>query len=229
MEKVTVLSLGGSIIVPKEIDLPFLKRFTEAIRTYLDADKGRKLIIVTGGGALAREYQGAYKELCEEPQAELLDWLGIGATHLNGTLMRSLLSDYCFDPLVSDPTAEIIFKGQVLVAAGWKPGFSTDADAVYLAQRFGANTIINLSNIAKVYTGDPKLDPSAQPLDAISWEDFRAMVGDEWIPGRNVPFDPVASKTAHQAGIKVVCGDGRNIENTMAILEGREYEGTLIS
>lgn len=229
MEKVTVLSLGGSIIVPKEIDHPFLKRFTTAIRGYLEADKGRKVIIVTGGGALARQYQGAYKELCETPKVELLDWLGIGATHLNGTLLLSLLSDYCFDPLVKDPTAEISFKGQVLVAAGWKPGFSTDTDAVILAKRFGAKTIINLSNIAKVYTGDPKTDPSAQPLDSISWDDFRAMVGDEWIPGKNVPFDPVASREAHQAGICVVCGDGRNIENTLAILEGREYEGTLIS
>ncbi|MFA5467641.1 MAG: UMP kinase [Sphaerochaetaceae bacterium] len=229
MEKVTVLSLGGSIIVPQEIDIKFLKTFTAAISRYLDEEHTGKLIIVTGGGAPARLYQAAYREIATVVDSDLMDWLGIAATHLNGTLVRSLFIKYCEEPLVSDPRTTNTFKGRVLVAAGWKPGFSTDTDAVYLAQKFGAKTIINLSNIAKVYTEDPKVDPSAQPLDQISWADFRTMVGDEWVPGRNVPFDPVASREAQKAKLKVICADGRNIENTLAILRGESYEGTLIS
>ena len=131
--------------------------------------------------------------------------------------------------LCTNPTDESVkFSGRILVAGGWKPGFSTDTDAVYLARRFGASKIINLSNIAKVYTDDPRKNPDAKPIDSINWEDFRKMVGDEWVPGKNAPFDPIASRLAQESGIKVICADGRNTENTLAILEGGNFEGTVI-
>ena len=88
--------------------------------------------------------------------------------------------------------------------------------------------MVNLSNIEKVYTDDPKTNPAAKPLDTISWEDFRKMVGDEWTPGKNTPFDPIASKGAQQDGISVICAGGRDIENTRAILDGKPFKGTRI-
>ncbi len=54
------------------------------------------------------------------------------------------------------------------------------------------------------------------------------MVGDEWIPGRNTPFDPIASKIAQNEQMKVICADGRDIKNTIAILEGKPFSGTII-
>ncbi|MGI6432585.1 MAG: UMP kinase [Sphaerochaetaceae bacterium] len=229
MQQTTVLSVGGSIISPDGVDVEFLKRFVTAIEEYLQSHPHQRFILVSGGGAPARTYQQAYKQIDPQPDSELLDWIGIAATRLNGMLLRSLFARYCSTDLVTDPSAEFTFEGRVLVAAGWKPGFSSDADAVYLAIRFGSETVINLSNIAKVYTADPKLDPLARPLDAISWQEFRKMVGDQWIPGKNLPFDPIASKEAQQANLKVICADGRNIANLMAILNNKEFEGTLIS
>lgn len=228
MQHITVLSLGGSIIVPDAVDHEFLSQFVKAMEQYLNEDAKRKVIIVTGGGAPARNYQKAYKAVSEAPDSDLLDWLGIAATHLNGTLVRALFSQYCADPLVTDPTAPIEFSKQVLVAAGWKPGFSSDTDAVFLAKRFGAKQVVNLSNISKVYSADPKIDVDATPIDTISWEEFRKMVGDTWIPGKNVPFDPIASREAHEGGLQVICADGRNIANTLAILRGASFEGTTI-
>lgn len=228
MDELTVISLGGSIIVPDEIDVAFLTKFNTALRSYLQEKKSRRIILVCGGGAPARTYQTAMRTINPEIDIELLDWLGIRATHLNGQLIKSIFSDLSPDELVINPTGHISFKGQVLVARGWKPGFSTDTDAVLLAERFGGKRIINLSNIEKVYTDDPKLNPDAQPLDSISWAEFRKMVGDTWIPGKNTPFDPVASKRAARLRMQVICADGRNIENMMDILYGRPYVGTLI-
>ena len=228
MQQITVLSLGGSIIAPDGVDHEFLTRFAEAMKSHLDDHPDHKVIIVTGGGAPARNYQMAYRAICTHADADLLDWLGIAATHLNGTLVRAIFFRYCSDALVTDPTAPIAFSGQILVAAGWKPGFSSDTDAVYLARRFSAHRVINLSNIAKVYTADPKIDPAAQPLDEINWNDFRAMVGDTWIPGKHVPFDPIASREAEAGGLQVICADGKNIHNTFAILRNEPFEGTTI-
>ena len=228
MNKTAVLSLGGSIIAPDKVDSAFLKELYSAVKSYLEEDKERRLIIVCGGGAPARIYQEALRSVRPNASAANQDWLGIRATHLNGSLVRAIFEDFCEDELVTDPTKEIAFSGQVLVAAGWKPGFSTDTDAVYLAKKFDSKLIINLSNISKVYTDDPKKNPEAHPLDSISWPDFIKMVGSEWVPGKNTPFDPIATGIASKEGMVVICADGRNIANTMAILRGEKFVGSTI-
>ena len=225
---VTVISLGGSIVAPDKPDTKFLKAFYQAIVQFLEENPEKKLILVTGGGAPARIYQNALKAVRDDNATSVLDWIGIRATHLNGMLVKAVLASYAPDSLVLDPTGDITFSGRVLVAGGWKPGFSTDTDAVLLAKRFSAKTVINLSNTKMIYTDDPRKNPDAKPIERISWEDFRKMVGDEWVPGKNVPFDPVASKLAQEAGLEVIAADGRDLENTLAILEGKSFTGTLI-
>ena len=42
-------------------------------------------------------------------------------------------------------------------------------------------------------------------------------------PGLNAPFDPVASGIAEEEGMCVICADGRDIENTMKILKGKNF------
>ena len=226
---ITIISLGGSIIAPDKVDYTFLKSFRTAIISYLERNSDARLVFVAGGGAPARIYQDALRRIKENAEQSMQDWLGIKATHINAMLIKAIFSEYTEDEVVTDPSAESIkFSGRILTAGGWKPGFSTDTDAVYLARRFGAGRIINLSNIKKVYTADPKLDKNATPIDSLSWKDFRAMVGDEWTPGKNAPFDPIASKLAEESDLTVICADGRDIENTISILEDREFTGTVI-
>ena len=228
-----VLSVGGSIIVPDKPDTEFLSKFISMVTEWLDQDKSRRLILVAGGGAPARVYQNAYKEVAEKTglssKDDAADWIGIMATRINAQLLKAAFGDYCKNDVVYNPTLEdISFDGQILVASGWKPGFSTDTDAVYLGEKFGAKTVVNLSNIEKVYTDDPRKNPDAKPLDTISWADFRKMVGDEWTPGKNCPFDPIASKKASEIGMKVICAGAKDINNIKAILEDKEFFGTVI-
>ncbi|HKL85501.1 MAG TPA: UMP kinase [Treponemataceae bacterium] len=225
---VTVLSVGGSIVAPDNPDPDFLLRFSSLIRSWLAEDNSRKLIMVVGGGGPARSYQKAFREICPSGNNDEADWIGIMATRLNAQLLKAVFSDICLTDVIYDPTSVDVFTGRVLVAAGWKPGFSTDNDAVLLAERFNAKTVINLSNIARVYTDDPRVNPDAKPIDDISWADFRAIVGDEWLPGKNVPFDPIASIHAQKADISVICAAGRDIDNLRAILDGKSFIGTKI-
>ncbi len=228
MENLKVLSVGGSIIAPGDVDVEFLGKFREIVAAYLEEDAERGLIFVSGGGAPARKYQKAYREIVSSPEASEEDWIGISATWLNARLLKGIFSDYCRNEVVTDPTAVGRMEGRILVAGGWKPGFSTDNDAVLLAERFGADTVINLSNIAKIYTADPKKDPDAQPIDHIGWADFRKMVGDEWVPGVNLPFDPVAAKRGERLGLRVISAAGGNIANIDAILRDGDFEGSVI-
>lgn len=239
-----VLSVGGSIIAPDKPDENFLFEFSSMICSWLSENKDARLILVAGGGGPARNYQNSYKAVSEkfdENQKKLsafedseklnyaCDWIGIMATRLNAQLLKTVFGPLCSQDVVTDPTKVSDFTGRILIGSGWKPGFSTDNDAVLLAERFEADTVVNLSNIEKVYTDDPRKNPDAKPIDNISWSDFRKMVGDEWVPGKNCPFDPIASKKAQELGLKVICAGGKNIGNIKAVLDGKNYIGTTIS
>lgn len=225
----TIISLGGSIVAPDKPDIPFLREFRRILLDWLESDGDNRAILIVGGGGPARAWQQSLRELLPETRAEDLDWCGIMATRLNAELVRCLFPGECQHPVVTDPFASMDFQGRILVAAGWKPGFSTDFDAVCLAERFGSRRVINLSNIDRVHSADPRTDPSARPLDHITWEEFRRMVGSTWTPGANTPFDPVASTRASELGLEVVCARGNNLENLRAILEMRDFVGTTIS
>ena len=53
-EKMVVISLGGSLIVPEEIDWEFVRDFKVLIEEQIA--KGFKFILITGGGRTARKY-----------------------------------------------------------------------------------------------------------------------------------------------------------------------------
>lgn len=227
-----VISLGGSILVPDEADTDLIVAYRNLLAEYTSPE-GARAIVVVGGGGPARRYQAAYRAVAERvggtpDDSDAQDWIGIAATRLNAELLRQSLGPLCTDPVVYDPTGDFAFTGAVLVGAGWKPGFSTDYDAVLLAERFGAEAVVNLSNISQVYTADPKTDPTATPLTSVSWDEFLPLVGNTWKPGSNLPFDPVATKKAAELGLQVIAAHGREIENTRAILQGTEFFGTTI-
>ncbi len=232
MQSTTVISLGGSLIAPDKVDDRFLKSFYLLLRERLERDSGARYILVTGGGGPCREYQRAYRavrEGAEDREAEAnADLIGIASTRLNAELVRRVFAGYCRDVVVTDPEGKIDFGGRVLVASGWKPGRSTDYVAVALAERFGADRVINPTNIAQVYSDDPRKNPAAKPLADLSWKDYRAIVGGEWTPGKNAPFDPVASERAERAKLTVIIALGRDLDNLKKILDGEQFFGTTI-
>ncbi|GHU40748.1 uridylate kinase [Spirochaetia bacterium] len=234
---IIVISLGGSIVAPDTVDKEYLIALYKMAENLLLKNNNLKFIFVVGGGGPARAWQNSYVSVTESVMRndihinknEQSDWIGIMATRLNAQLVKAIFGEWCPQDVIVDPTKEIKFTGRVMVAAGWKPGFSSDNDAVLLAEKFKAGTVINLSNIEKVYSADPKKDPSAKPIDNISWKEFRLLVGDEWTPGKNVPFDPVASGRAEKSGIQVICAAGKDLSNLEKIISGKDFIGTTIS
>jgi len=130
--------------------------------------------------------------------------------------------------VIHDPDEEIDGSKRVVIGAGFEPGSSTDLRAVQLAKRFGAVRVINMSNIDYVYSADPKKDPDAERLSSISWPAFRKLVGDEWDPGLNMPFDPIASREAEKLGLEVII-IGNDVVNLEKLLKGEAFKGTTIS
>ena len=135
MANVKVLDLGGSIIAPDEVDVSFIGKFKTFLESWLQKDKNNKAIIIIGGGSPARKYQQVYREIVPVSDHNEQDWIGITATRLNAQLVKAVFSDYCRQDVIIDPTSPEKIEGQVMVAAGWKPGFSTDFDSVVLGRK----------------------------------------------------------------------------------------------
>ena len=225
-ESIIVISLGGSILVPnKGIDTIFLKSFADLIKK--EIKKNKRFIIVVGGGSIAREYQKSASELIELNNEDI-DWLGIHATRLNAQLLRTIFVKNAKHLVVKNPLRKIIWREKILIAAGWKPGWSTDYVATRLAVKYKAREVINLSNIEQVYDRDPTRYENAYPLDKISWSKFSKLVGTKWLPGMNAPFDPIATKYSKKHNLKVIVANGRNILNLQKILDQKKFFGTII-
>jgi uridylate kinase len=225
MKNLFVISLGGSLLVPGEIDINFLRKFKSIIEREIKFD--RKFIIIVGGGKTARNYQNAAKSLTKVSNEDL-DWLGIHATRINAHLLLTIFRKYAYYRIIKNPKEKVEFKEKILVAAGWKPGFSTDYDAVLLAKTYGSDTIINLTNVDYVYDKDPNKFKDAKPFKEISWKDYLKLIDQKWTPGMSAPFDPVASKLAQKFKFKVVILNGKKLKNLKNYLENRKFKGTLI-
>lgn len=227
-EKMIVVSLGGSLIVPEGIDWQFVKEFKETIEWGIG--RGFRFVIITGGGRTARGYIEAGTKV-DDISAEDKDWLGIHATRLNAHFIRTVLREYAHPTINKNPHNLGRFKEateSVLVAAGYRPGNSTDYIATLIAKELGVKRIANLSNIDYVCDKDPRFSPDAKRIEKISWADFRAIVGDKWDPGANVPFDPVASKLAAEEMMEVAIMNGKKQDNFRKYLAEEEFNGTVI-
>ncbi|MFH0857856.1 MAG: UMP kinase [Candidatus Magasanikbacteria bacterium] len=227
MKQMKVLSVGGSIIIPRTgIDPVFLKKFRAMILEQVK--KGDRFVLIIGGGATARNYQDGLRNTVKVENEEL-DWLGIQATVLNAFFVKQLFGDLAYKEVLSNPNTKIKTQKPIIIASGWKPGCSTDYDAVLFAKNFGAGEVLNLSNIEYVYDIDPKVFPEAKKIEEITWKEFRKnIVGDVWSPGSNYPFDPIASKKAEQLKLRVGILQGTNLKEVKNALGGKKFKGTII-
>jgi len=223
-----VISLGGSIIVPNEIDYKFLTQFKAFIENRVA--EGFKFLIICGGGATGKRYIEAAKQVIDVTNEDL-DWLGIHTTRLNAHLMRTIFKEIAYPIIITHHDERFDVNEAVVVAGGSKPGWSTDYVSASLAVGNGLSEMINLSNIDVVYDKDPNVEggEDAKRLEHLTWTTLQQMVGDKWTPNLSSPFDPIATKLCLDNDLKLIIANGRNIENLENMFAGKLFVGTQIS
>lgn len=220
-----IISLGGSVIVPDEVDVNFLKKFRQLILNFVK--KGGRVVIIAGGGGTNKKYNQAAQKAAKVKKIDL-DWLGIAATKLNAELLRVIFSKRAYDKVAVNPTEKVKTKKNIIIASGWLPGCSTDKDAVFWAKNFGAGIVVNLTNVDYIYHKDPRKFKDAKPLKKLSWKKYKKLIGSKWIPRLHTPFDPMASRLAEKRGIEVVVMRGNDINNFKKFLNGKKFKGSVI-
>lgn len=214
-----VISLGGSRIIPKDIDVDFLLELRKVILRKISSSPKEKIAIVCGGGFLARMYQNSLRTILSNSITKestrkksdniTLDKVGILATKMNAFLVKSMFSGI----------------KNVKVYSGTVPGHSTDFVATTIASKHKSSSVINFSNIKYVYDKDPRLHKDARKIERISYAEFEKQFGKEWIPGKNVPFDPKALSLAKKKRIKIFFSD--SVSDLEELFSGKS-SGTII-
>jgi len=226
--KIILIALGGSIICPQpgKINTNFLKKFKKLILKFLH--KNFRFIIIAGGGKICRLYQRAAAKIVKLPYEDV-DWLGIHATRLNAHLLRTIFRKVAYPVVLDEPKKPVKNNWRVLIAAGWRPGWSTDYIAVLLAKRFKVKEIIDAGNIPFVYSKDLLKYKNAYPIKRISWKDYQKLVGSKWIPGLAAPIDPIAAKLAQKLKISALIIQGTELKNLEKVILGQKFKGTIIN
>ncbi|MDP3794509.1 MAG: UMP kinase [bacterium] len=226
-ERTVVIKLGGSLVVPEDIAVDYVQRFAALVRKHASA--GLRFILIVGGGCTNRWYRDAAMAAGIENAADL-HWLGIRATQLNAEFVRALFGPLAYPRPLTDPDTTPRWNEPVLVVGGFAPGYSTDNVAVLMAERFGADTVINVSDVEALYTADPKKDRAATPIAEIAWDEYRKMFGnpERHLPGQNIPIDAVAAINSQRLNLETFFVGGRDLENLDNLLTGKKWTGTRI-
>ena len=226
MKKVIVISLGGSLIIPSDIDSKFLNEFKKII---LKNTKKFRFVIVCGWGSIARKYIESLKKTGADEKLQSLS--GISATRMNARFMSYF---FRINPEKGIPhsmksVSEKLKKEDVVFcgALEYKPSQTSDSTAAEIA--FCLKTeFINLTNVPGLYDKNPLEYKDAKFMHEISWKEFDKMANSiKFRPGQHFALDQNASKIIMKNRIKTYIL-GKELKNLDNLLNGKKFNGTTI-
>lgn len=149
-------------------------------------DMGVELSLVIGAGNIFRGVSDAAANI-ERTSA---DYMGMLATVMNALAMQSALEakgvdtrvqsaipmDTVCEPFIRRRAERHLEKGRVVIfAAGTgNPFFTTDTAAALRASEMNCDALLKGTQVDGVYSADPKVDPSAERYDTLTYQDVLA-------------------------------------------------------
>ena len=179
-----LLKLSGEALLGDEdygIDPRIIARIASEISEV--ARSGVEVAVVIGGGNI---FRGA--GLAESGIDRVTgDHMGMLATVMNSLALQDALEsiectarvmsaisihDVCED-YIRRRAVRHLQKGRVVICAGGtgNPFFTTDTAAALRAIEIGADLLLKATKVDGIYSADPKLDPSAQFFDHVSYDE----------------------------------------------------------
>ncbi|MBS3167394.1 UMP kinase [Candidatus Woesearchaeota archaeon] len=219
-----VISLGGSLIVPNEIDYNFLKNFKKSLAKI---KKDNKVIIVTGGGSIARKYIEALRK--DKLSEERCSLIGIKVTKLNAMFLSNFLDENKTIPDSLEEVKKHLKKSNVVVcgALGYHPDMTSDGDSAMIARYLHADIFINMTNVKGLFDKDPRKFKNAKFISEISFSDFMKISNKiKYRAGQHFVLDQSAAKIINRYKVKTAILQG--IENLEKAISGKRFIGTII-
>jgi len=232
MPKRIVVKIGGSVLFDASLNInfPVLKKFKDWYIQH--SGEYEKIVIVTGGGALSRDIQRKIEGSITEK--EYLHNIAMSVTQTNAAIIQGYLEEpNSYIPKRLGDAYEYLIeeKNKTLISGGLKVGWSTDMDAAIFAEMLDVDTVYKISNIDHVYDSDPVNNPSARPLDDLTWVEYSGLFnitdGASHEANKNIPIDVACAQFCLKKGISFfICG-GKALEEKSTVEEILQV-GTLI-
>jgi uridylate kinase len=225
-KKVIVLSLGGSVIIPDNVDIAFLENFKKLIDKH---KHNYKFVIVTGGGSIARKYISALKSAGKSEYLQSM--AGIGATRMNARFMTYLFGKDANSgiPHEMKQVKNLLTKNNPVFCGALRYHLKETSDATsaklanYLKTEF-----INLTLVPGLFTKNPLKYKNAKLIPKISWQKFYEKTNKtKFKPGQHFVLDQTAAKIILENRIKTYIL-GKNLKNLDNLLSGKKFTGTII-
>ncbi len=220
-----VLKISGKLVSPE--DPKYISRVSSIIDRLVE--EGHRVVVVTGGGDIARRYIEACRTL--GGNEGICDLVGIEASRLNAMLLTISLGDKAYKKVVRniDELLGAWSSGLVIAAGGFQPGQSTVAVSAIIAEAISADLLVYATVVSGIYDRDPRKDPGARLLKRVSVGELRKIMSSQSIAaGRYELIDPLALSILERSRIKTIVLDGRDPETIMKAVSGEDV-GTLIT
>jgi len=220
-----VLRVGGSVVatpINPELMLQYVELLEEMRK------QKHEIVVVIGGGKLAREMISVAKEIGLSEPAQ--DEIAISASRIFAQLfLKKLGKNGCAAiPLTLKDTVECLRKGKVIVMGGLKPGMTTDTVAALVAKKIRADVLVKATNQDGVYNKDPAKHSDAVKIDRLKIRDLIKVLSEtKHKAGIHQIIDPEAVKILSHCHLKVVVVNGFNPKNVLSAVEGKRI-GTII-
>lgn len=230
-KKLVVLSLGGSLIAPKEVDSIFLNEFQAVLEKNRDK---YKFIIVCGGGNPSRVYISALnkKSMKEKKKEHFQSLLGISITRLNARLLTYFFGCDANQGIPHNmKNVESLLQKKDFVFCGglrYHKKETSDATAAKLASYFNCE-FINITNVKGLCDKDPRKFKNAKLINQISSKEFYKIANRiRYKPGQHFVLDQKAAKKIkkHKIPTYIIGPDMDNFNN---LLNNKHFVGTIIS
>lgn len=220
-----ILRIGGSVVA-SPINPSRIVDYVNVLKKL--RSQGHELVVVVGGGKLAREMIQVAKDIGLDEASQ--DEIAISVSRIFAQLFLSKLGRIACRtiPLTVESAKECFGKGTVVVMGGLKPGMTTDTVAALVGREVKANVLIKATNQDGVYDKDPKNHPDAVKLDHLNYEDMSTLFSESrHKAGIHQIIDPEAVKILRRCQFRVIVVDGYKPENILKAVKGQNV-GTVI-
>ncbi|MBY9011609.1 MAG: UMP kinase [Candidatus Lokiarchaeota archaeon] len=234
MTKNIVIKFGGSLLFSEGgiINYEKVTEFCNIIKLNMDYDS---IVVVCGGGTVARQYIKAIREFTENEV--LCDLIGIDVSRINSQLIITKMKELAF-PQVPKSFEELsiaIRSHKIVVMGGLQPGQSTTSVAITVAEYIKAERLVILTDVDGIYDKDPNLYKDAKLIENISYDSLQKLILESSIDtqaaaGEYRIFDAVSLQILKRSRVNVFVISGKKLTQFNKLWNNeKEIIGTIIS
>ena len=216
MTKNIVIKFGGSLLFSEggTINYEKITEFCDLIKNDRNYDS---IIIVCGGGKIARRYIEAVREFTGNEI--LCDMIGIDISRINSRLIVANMKEFAY-PQVPESFKELstaIITSKVAVMGGLQPGQSTTSVAIQVAEFLKAERLIILTDVDGIYDKNPNVFDDAKLLRELNYDSLQKIILEmsedtQAAAGEYRIFDAVSLQILKRSNVVVSVISGLNLD-----------------